>query len=611
MKPILERGYKIVLLKQEAIDILRSLKGEVCVLDFETTALSPDHGRVRLTNLMHPDWEQAVLFDHNFCGSFRDLIEEYADITWVVYNAKFELRWFDFIKPGMADVVDVDFYAKVKLGGGVSSLARMAQRDLKLVLDKDEQKSDWGAPKLSEQQYHYAAYDALVTCALLQYWRNEFQDYPIPTYMSAGGEYNAEQVYTINDAVRPTIECEDTGMVLDSEYHETVIKSWQDRQATALRYVRKMVPSSKLENLNSGKQLSDFFKATLGPKVIAAWPKTGKTGQLQTDQDTLKTIASQMPYPLSRWMVALVLFKFYGKYLSTYGDTLITKQFLEDKITYRLNIAQAATKRYSSSSINIQNIPRAAYVRKSFLPPAGYEFLVTADYSGIEIRTLAEISGDKDLTHDAIYTNMHASMAAISHGIPEDEYLVHLKGGDPRYKLWRTQAKVGTFRLTYGAGAGAIAQSMNSSVEAAEDFVAKWARRYPVAYGYRQKMFDIMSSTGFLLMHDGSTIYVPKADRTLPVAANYGVQGTAALVMLRAMARVREERNRRFLKEEIVIVASVHDEMVLAVKSMDYIDHAKEVLSIGMTKAWLDVFPNSDTHNLLESGHGVNWGECK
>lgn len=604
------KSYRLILLKTEAIALLKSLKDKVCALDFETTSLDPANGRVRLTNLMCDDLSEPVLLDHYFCGSFNELIEHYVGPTWIVFNAKFEQRWFDAASPNKVDVYDVDFMAKAKLGGHPSSLAKMAQRDIKRVMDKGQQLSDWSRPQLREEQYEYAADDALDTWLIYTYWRSELKRHPHST-AAVRQEYDPATYHILNEAVRPTIECEDTGMMLDEEYHMRNIAVWKKKQALCERYLRKWVPSSVLANLNSDVQMDKFLRTQLGPGLIAVWPTTEGRGQLKMDRKTLLPIVRKLSYPFSRWMTAFIRYRYYNKYLSTYGDTLVTKQQLEGRLSFRLNIAQAETKRYSSSSFNIQNIPRAPYVRNAFLPPEGYEYFSTADYSGIEIRVLGELSGDDKLLEDAIYGNMHASMAAIANKIDEDDFLTRYKAKVPGYSEMRSKAKAGTFRITYGAGAGAVADSLNSSIEFAEEFIRKWAQRYPKAYGYRQTMFDIMNQTGFLPMKDGSTVYVRKPDRTIPVAANYGIQGSAALVMLAAMYHVRERRNALTTPNLVRLCATVHDEIILAVKDERHLPVAKQILEEGMVRGWLDIFPDTDVTNLLESGNGKRWGDCK
>ncbi len=612
---------RYIMERSEAIEALQSLGDKPVALDFETTGLRPPFGRVRLTNIYHPD-HGVILIDHKFAGSFEDLIRYYAGPFWIVYNAKFEANWFNEACGGlMGDeyaIIDVDFLAKSKLGGHPSSLARMVKRDLGMVMDKEEQLSDWSQERLTAGQLNYASLDAIYTWLLYEYWIAELT------------VEQREAAFIFQDAVLPTVECEQTGMELDVDLHMNNIEKWKMKQAIALRRVRKWTNETLLPNPGSDKQVSDLIKGQLDDAAFASWPKTEKSAkkpkeqqQLALNRKIVQPLAAKAEYPFSRWLNALLRFRYYRKYLSTYGETLVTKQHLEDGISYRLNIAQAGTGRYSSSSINIQNIPRAVWVRRAFRAPPGFKWLIVADYSGIEIRVLAELSGDEVLLQDAIYGDVHAGSASAIYAIDLDELLEILNEPDPeetgiqhspqyyRFKEMRSKAKGFTFQNIYGAAAAAVSIVLKCSVQEAEAALRKWAERYPKAYNYRYQVYDHMMQDGFLPVVDGRTIYVTKPDRTLPVASNYGVQGAAASVMYRAMHHVYTLRNERVNRHLVRMCATVHDELLLAVADDEYIDDAKDILVTGMIRGWLDIFPGTDTTNLVEAKHGLTWGDAK
>lgn len=592
---------RLVMDPEEARELLAAFEDKIVALDFETTGLDPVYAKVRLSCTYHPD-HGAILFDHMFCGSFADLVGHMLKPMWAVYNSKFEVRWFDHHRPNEVDLIDVDFLAKTHVGGYPSSLAYMAKRDLGIILDKSEQLSDWTQPSLSQSQINYAALDAVVTYKLYEYWLGKLN------------QKKRDAAFIFQDAVRATVECEQTGLTLDVDYHEKNIKKWQMKQAIMLRRVRHWTNEKALPNPGSDKQVSDLLKTQLSPATLNVWPKTEKTEQLSLNRKTIQPIVAKSGYPFTRWANALLRFRYYRKYLSTYGETLVTKQHLEGAITYRLNIGQAATGRYSSSSINIQNIPRAPWVRKAFQPPAGFDWLVVADYSGIEVRILAELSNDEQLRHDAIYGDVHSGSASAIYNIDLDHFLEVINDENSslygNYKEKRSKAKNFTFQNVYGAMALALSITLNCSVEEAEDALRKWAQRYPRAYNYRHVIFDQMMQRGYLPVCDGRTIFVPKSERRMPVAANYGVQGAAASVMYRAMHHVYELRNELTNRHLVRLCATVHDELLLA--AMDgYQDLAKDILVKGMIRGYLDVFPGTDTHNLVEAKYGKTWGDAK
>lgn len=583
--------------REEAYDLLASVVEEAA-LDFETTALDPKDGKIRLTSICNDDVH--FIIDHEFLGPFEDFWPYMEGKKWYVYNGKFETRWCDYtLGHENAIILDVDFMAKSVMGGGQSSLALMCKRDLGISLDKTEQNSDWSNPALTKLQYDYAGFDSHVTWLLKQHWAEKMTD----------GHWNGFHIF--NDAVRATTEAERTGLILDSTYHNKLVRLWERKRDTFERYARKFTPPSVIANLRSDAQLAKFLTAELHSDLLKVWPRTEKTNRMQMEGQYLRTIARRLPYPFSRWMAAIVGMKYYDKYLSTYGDKLITIQNMQGKITSRFNIGQATTGRYSSSASNLQNIPRKPVVRRSFhSPKRGSDLMCLADYKGIEIRVLAELSNDSQLKHDAIYSDVHAGSAAAIYGMDIEHVLGVLENKNHKeyglIKERRSKGKGFTFQLLYGAGAGALSNVLRCTYDEAVEAIGKWASRYPKAYDYRNKMYDEMMQTGYLPVVDGRTIYVWKSERTMPVAANYPIQGAAASVMYRAMYRTRNN----FIEHDIdaVIAATVHDEL-LCYAHKDHAERAMTQQILGMTQGWLDVFPGSNTDNMTDYKIGTSWAD--
>jgi len=577
--------------------LLKSI--DEAALDFETTALSPLEGEIRLTTICNDDVH--FIIDHFFLGKFEEYVELFKGKKWWVFNGKFEQRWLDYHDPSEhCTVLDVDFAKKAKMGGAPSKLAWMAKSDLYISMDKTDQTSDWASPVLTQSQYDYAGFDGHVTWELKKHWwDNELTD------------ANKRGFKVFNDAIRGTIECEDTGLQLNFAYHAKTIARWEKKSATFYACARRFTPEKVIANLGSDHQLGKFLEAELHPDVLADWPRTAKTKKLQVDSKQLRALARRAPYPMSRWLAAVIGYRYYRKYLSTYGEKLLTKQALSGKITSRFNIAQAGTGRYSSSDDNLQNIPRKPYIRKAFYCPLGGGLVMPlADYKGIEVRVLAELSGDTQLLEDAVYGDVHSASASQIFGLDYDHVREVLENkSHPKYyefKEKRSRGKGFTFQLTYGAGAGALSDVLRCSYDDAVKAISKWAERYPRAYNYRNTMFDMMMQSGFLPVVDGRTIYVRKDERTMPVAANYPIQGAAASVMYRAVYHVRE----RFIRSELdaYLAATVHDEL-LSYAHTKHGELAMEQVVAGMRDGWLDVFPNTNTDNLIDFKLGTSWAD--
>ena len=610
MKTLKKDGCVIKVLEtpNEARTLLAALKknqkpDSPYALDFETTALRPSASMddyVRITSIA-VNATTSYVVDHWLCGSFGSMVDEILDAgPYYVFNVNFEGRWFDWEVDHPAKIsralLDVAHMRRSVMGGGPWSLLTMAKADLNVKLDKTEQNSSWGSEELSNSQYFYAGYDAIVTKRLGNKWRVEMTP----------ERWNG--FWVINEAWRAVNECEDTGLLLDVDWHRGLIAMWTKRRIAAEKAIRKLVNTQQVANIRSKKQISDFLKNLLDADSIRDWPKTDKTQQLKTDRNILRSMSYIAPYPLSRFLAALMVFNRADKYLGTYGETLLTKQLLSEdgRIHGRLNMAAAITGRFSSSNPNQQNFPRAPNFRRSFRAGKGKKKVI-ADYSGVEIRVLAELSGDKILLHDAIYDDVHTQSAIAIYGITNiEDFKKRLKDKDPRAKEMRARAKGFTFQLLYGAAAPALAIVLRCSIAQAAEAIDAWARRYSKAYAYRQYMFEKMRHDGFLPCASGRTIFVKRQERTMPVAANYPIQGSAADVMYRAMTRVQEEIENSGI--DAVMMTSVHDELLLLADE-DCAEEAAEILKIGMTKGWLDIFPGSNVDNLCDVGIGDYWSD--
>lgn len=585
-------------------------------LDFETTALrSTDSvdARVRLTSISFAD-KTAYVIDHDKSIPFALMAEDLiAESPYFVFNANFEGRWFgEYVTDvtGLTrQILDIAHMQRAVMGGGPLWLKTMVKKVCGVDLDKTEQNSDWSADNLTAEQYFYSGLDSIYTREVAIYWNAE---------MSSD---HWRGFYVINDAWRAVNECEDTGLLLDEAHHEKLIRMWERRRQSAETAFRKFVPESIVSNIRSKVQLSNMLKLLLDDDAVAEWPKTEKTAQLQTSRNILRSMSYVAPYPASRIMTALMVFNRADKYIGTYGETLLNKQRLssDGRIHGRLNMAAAITGRFSSSNPNCQQFPRHPTFRYGFMAGRGRK-LIIGDYSGVEIRVLAELSGDNILLHDAIYGDVHAMSAIAIYEVDAKEYLRILKHDpkkDPplterekslkvRYKEMRSKAKAFTFQLLYGAGPGALAIALRCTVDEAADAINKWAARYKKAYHYRQIMFEQMNHSGFLPCASGRTIFVHRNERSMPVAANYPIQGSAADVMYAALTRTQEQLDAAGI--DAVLVASVHDEL-LVLSAEHCAEQALRCLNEGMRQGWLDIFEGSNTDHLADAEIGERWSD--
>lgn len=587
--------------------LIRAIKaaGPYCALDFETTSLDPAHGRVRLVSLCSHKVRCVVDFDR-IKGGFRAVAHLFETKTaWLVFNAGFELRWF-LNAAACPDILDIQNMRRAVIGGSSLSLKLMAKFDLDEDISKDEQASDWGAKTLTDSQWDYAFDDADVTWRLYRYWDEKMDT------------QHWQAARMLNDMVPAVIEMETAGMRLDVSTHAQLVSRWKQMEAQRIDEIREMVSDEEVPNLNSGHQWNDFFLKLLEGQdgLLASWPRTEKTGQLSTTKEALSLIAAHVreAWPeLAALCDVLAEYKKIEKYLSSFGETLITKaQLSEDgRIRARFNIAAAKTCRFSSSGPNLQQIPRNQNdffgiadmsIRRSFIAADGHK-LVSLDYSGIELRVLALLSGDEQLLYDCIHGDLHSEVASFGAGRKIDKNV-------PEDKALRSAAKAVSFGIIYGSGATGLAATMKTTPNKAQHYIDFWSDRYPKAFGLRHEMMGEATDTKFLRMVDGGTIYMGKRP-DLPKCSNYPVQRAALSIMARAIARhkasldnVRKSRH----PVQATMLSTIHDALIDEVINQ-HADRVFKMMEHDMLQGYLDIFPDAPTDGLVEGGIGDNWGD--
>jgi len=595
----------LITTRQDLAEYLDLVNDGMCALDFETTSLRPEDGKVRLVSLYNGQHGALVDFDP-IPGGFRACASMFEPGEWVVFNAGFELRWF--IDAGSPDVAcrDVGYLRRAIMGGGQFALKQLIAWDLGREMDKTEQASNWSDPDLTDSQLEYAYNDAVETWDLFQHW-----------YDRADQDHlRAWQMF--DDMVPPVVEMEEAGMLLDTHRHDRLIGEWTRIQHMKVAEIAETVGPDDVANIRSDAQWSDYFCQILPDHVIESWPRTEKTGQLSMKGEVLRSVAAQFEVghpgnPLTSLLDALAAFKKVSKYISSFGDSLLQKAYAspDQRVRARFNIAAAKTGRFSCSGPNLQQVPRdnellgeATSVRSSFVAAKGHR-LVSFDYSGIELRVLALLAGDDQLLEDMVEGDVHAEVAAVIAGCPIDK-------ATPEGKKARTAAKGVSFGIIYGSGASGLAVNMRTSVERAEEYIAFWADRYTNAFDYRNRMMSEASRTRYIRCVDGGTIYMGKKPE-LPQCANYPVQRAALSVMARALIRHKNTLDHARLcgqQTHTKIISTIHDAIIDETLLAD----AGSCLSLmeqDMTDAYLDIFPAAPTARLVEGGVGTSWANLE
>ncbi|REC41996.1 DNA polymerase I [Chryseobacterium pennipullorum] len=350
-------------------------------------------------------------------------------------------------------------------------------------------------------------------------------------------------------------------------------------------------------NMNSPKQLGEilFERMQLDPKA-----KKTKTGQYATSEDVLQKLASK--HEIIKYILE---YRTYQKLKSTYVDALpsqIEKQ--DSRVHTNFSQTTAATGRLASVNPNLQNIPirtlRGQQIRGAFVSGEGKK-IISADYSQIELRLIAEISGEENMIkafQDG--EDIHASTAAKLFKIPLEEVS----------KTQRSQAKTVNFGIIYGQGAFALAEQTGLSRTEAKQMIEAYFETYPKLKEYMAEQVNKARQMGFVetilgrkrhLKDINSNNFVVRghAERN---AVNAPVQGSAADIVKIAMIKIDRELEEQQLKTKMLL--QVHDELVFEAPA-DEVEAASALIKKEMENALETQVPL-----LVEIGVGNNWLEA-
>lgn len=393
-------------------------------------------------------------------------------------------------------------------------------------------------------------------------------------------------VFTLYDMER-------AGIAIDAKD----LKVYGDELYVSIQKLEKEIYEQAGEefNINSPKQLGEI----LFDKLQMPNGKKTKTGY-STAADVLEKLALDYPF-----VSKILEYRQLTKLKSTYADGLANYIEEDGRIHSTFNQTIAATGRISSTEPNLQNIPirmeQGRLIRKVFLPKEGYVFL-DADYSQIELRVLAHMSGDEKLI-DAYKQaqDIHRITASQVFHVPFEEVT----------PLQRSNAKAVNFGIVYGISSFGLSQGLSITRKEAASYIESYFQTYPgikrfldglVAFGkehgyvsslfHRRRPIPELKSSNFMQRNFGER-----------VAMNSPIQGTAADIIKIAMIRVNERLKNEKLKSKLIL--QVHDELLIET-AQDELEQVKNILSEEMHHAAdLKVNLEIDMHT------GNNWYEAK
>ncbi len=389
-------------------------------------------------------------------------------------------------------------------------------------------------------------------------------------------------------------EMETAGIGIDGDALKVISKEFAEEMNRLERECYEL--AGREFNLNSPIQLREVLFTHL--KLSAKGLKKTKSG-FSTDADTLEKLASVHPMPRK-----LIEYRTVSKLKSTYADAL--SEVIRSgtgRIHTTWHQALVPTGRVSSSDPNLQNIPTRSVegrrIRRAFVPKPGCVF-VSADYSQIDLRVMAHLSGDKTLV-EAFTTgeDIHIRTATEVLGVTPDKVNAEA----------RRLAKVINFGIIYGMGSQRLAGELGIALANASDYIKRYFERLPGVRAWLDDTVRIARTTGYVTTMYGRRRYLPELNaqpggaraQAERIAINTPIQGTAADLIKLAMIRLDRVLKERGLAARMIL--QVHDELLLEAPENEWQEAAK------LAKREMEGVAELKIPLKVELKSGPNWAE--
>ncbi|NNJ77889.1 MAG: DNA polymerase I [Xanthomonadales bacterium] len=577
-------------------------RAELFAFDTETTSLDAMQAElVGISVCTDPGRAHYVPLGHDYPGApsqldreetlerLRPLLED-PDRPKCGQHIKYDmnvLSLYDISVRGASFDTMLESYV-LNSTGSRHDMDSLALKYLGLKTTKYEDICGKGAKQISfseveiEKATDYAAEDADITLKLHRRLWPELEAVP-----------NLQIVF--EEIERPLIpvlaRMEQTGVLIDGEQlaaqSRELAKQIEELEAAAHKAAEQPF------NLGSPKQLQEILFEKQGLPVIRKTPK----GQPSTAEDVLQELAADYELP------QLVLkYRSLSKLKSTYTDKLPQQiNPRTGRVHTSYHQAVAATGRLSSSDPNLQNIPirtpQGRRIREAFVAPPG-SLVMACDYSQIELRIMAHLSGDEGLLkafRDGV--DVHRATAGEVFDVPYDTV-----NSDQR-----RAAKAINFGLMYGMSAFGLARQLNLSRGEAQVYMDTYFERYPGVQGFMERTRETARENGYVETLFGRRLYLPdikasnmqRRQASERAAINAPMQGSAADIIKRAMITVDDWLQTE--KPDARLVMQVHDELVFEVAE-NALEELRDAVEQRMSAA-----AELDVPLVVDTGHGKDW----
>ncbi|MBY6199669.1 DNA polymerase I [Vibrio hangzhouensis] len=600
-------GYETILTEESFQTWLEKLKAaDVIAFDTETDSL--DYMVANLVGLSFATEEGVAAYvpvAHDYMGA-----PEQLDRDWVLTQLKPLLEDESVIKVGQNLKYDASVIARYGIElkgikfdtmlasyvynsvGGKHDMDSLALRFLQHSCISFEQIAGKGKSQLTfnqielDQAAPYAAEDADVTLRLHQRLNAELEKNPVLNRVYQ--EIEVPLVPVLSRIERTGVLIDD--MLLGAQSQEIAVRLDELEQ-------KAFEIAGQEFNLSSPKQLQAIFFEKMGLPVIKKTP----SGAPSTNEEVLQELA--LDYPLPKLILE---YRGLAKLKSTYTDKLPKMINPETgRVHTSYHQAVTATGRLSSTDPNLQNIPirneEGRRIRQAFIAPHGWKILAV-DYSQIELRIMAHLSGDKALL-DAFKhgKDIHAATAAEILGVDIEQVTSEQ----------RRRAKAINFGLIYGMSAFGLSKQLGIPRGEAQQYMDTYFERYPGVMQYMEDTRALASEKGYVETIFGRRLHLPEiksrngmrrkaAERA---AINAPMQGTAADIIKKAMLLVDE-----WIQSEgegrVKLLMQVHDELVFEVESSSLSEIESKIQNLMESAAELEV------PLVADAGHGDNWEQA-
>ncbi|KKR84538.1 MAG: polymerase protein [Candidatus Nomurabacteria bacterium GW2011_GWA2_40_97] len=419
-------------------------------------------------------------------------------------------------------------------------------------------------------------------------------------------EKNLEKVY--EEIERPIMhivkEMEDHGILLDKKYFEKLGKEYHAELDKLTAKIYKMAGTEF--NINSPKQMGEVLFGKMGMKS----KKKGASGAFSTKVSVLEELEEGNPI-----IKEIMSYRELQKLLSTYID-LIPKMAGEDGRLHAKFLQNGATTgRFSSKDPNLQNLPIKTElgnrIRNGFVAPKGYK-LYAFDYSQIELRVAAMLSGDKKMTQ--IFRekkDVHTGVASFVFGMPIDKVDSEM----------RRKAKVINFGIIYGMGVTALRKNLGGTREEAQKFYDNYFNQFSGVRDYLEEVKKFALEHSYTETLFGRRRYFPNINSRIPflknmaerTATNAPIQGTATADIIKLAIRYGyQDLKNAGLLDKVHLVLQIHDELVYEVEDgvLEKTDKIiKNAMQTVLERSYLHY--KTDIPLVVHSGYGDNFGEVK